>query len=79
MSVGVGVLDPGATRHTVGRYRTCSTLPGAARPRLPSGNTGMGMGMGMVSMGSKETAVWTATGRQTGLSDLCCVDMDVDI
>lgn len=36
-------------------------------------------GMSMMSVGSKETAVWTATGRRTGLSDVCCVDMDVDI
>lgn len=75
MRCGAGVLDPGVFRHTVGRYRTCSTLPGAASPR-PRQVT---RGMGMMSMGSKETAVWTATGRRTGLSDVCCVDMDVDI
>lgn len=33
-SRSVGVLWPGVTRHTVERYRTCSTLPGAASPRL---------------------------------------------
>lgn len=39
----------------------------------------MGLGMGMMSMGSKETAVWTAAGRQTGLPRRLRVDMDVVI
>lgn len=29
----------------------------------------------MMSVGSKETAVWTATRWQKSLSDVCCVDM----